>query len=168
MKIGLLLNFDDKEVADLKSNLSDHEVFKLNVKETDILDKVKDIEVLIGANTSEEIINAASKLKLFLVPWVGLDRINFEPLQRRNIPICNSKWNDRIVAEYALTLLLTGLKHLIPIHNDFSKGSWNLRFTPSKLLSDSSVLLIGFGSIGTEIAKLLKPFTNNIIASQEE
>ena len=164
MKIGLLVKFKPEIISEIQSFLPDHEIIELETKSETILKDVEDIDVLIGANTSNEIIEASKKLKLFHVPWVGLDRINFEALQKKNVPICNSKWNDRLVAEYALTLLLVGFKHIIPIHNDFSQGSWKLRATPSKLLTDSNVMLLGFGSIGKELAKLLRPFTSNIIA----
>lgn len=164
MKIGILQQFNTELVDKLKTLLPEHEVLQLDVKSSDILQQVKEIDILVGANASDEIIEAASNLKLFHVPWVGLDRINFRALQKRNIPICNSKWNDTIVAEYAVTLLLVGLKQLIPIHNNFKTGSWKLRPTPSKLLSNSKVLLIGFGSIGREVARFLRPFTSNVIA----
>ena len=164
MKIGLLLNFRPETVTEIRLFLPDHEIIELDTKSVTILKDVEDIDVLIGANTSNEIIEASKNLKLFHVPWVGLDRINFEALEKKNVPICNSKWNDRLVAEYALTLLLAGFKHIIPIHNDFSQGSWKLRSTPSKLLTNSHIMLLGFGSIGKELAKLLRPFTSNIIA----
>ena len=164
LKIGLLQHFDSKQVKSLELLLPEHEILSLNPKSELINDQIKDIEVLIGANATDDLIEAASSLKLFHAPWVGLDRINFDALEKKQIPICNSKWNARIVAEYALALLLTGLKQLIPIHNDFVQGSWKLRATPSRLLTNSNVLLIGFGSIGHELAKLLKPFTKNIIA----
>ena len=164
MKIGLLQNFDQVLIDKLIVLLPEHTIIKLDPKSESILNEVKDIDVLIGANASDELINSADKLKLFHVPWVGLDRINFNALQKKKIIICNSKWNNRIVAEYALTLLLSAIKHLIPIHNDFSKGSWKMRTTQSRLLTNSSVLLIGFGSICIEIAKLLQPFTKNVLA----
>jgi phosphoglycerate dehydrogenase-like enzyme len=168
MKIGLLLKFEEEEIQSLKKFLPEHDILSLNVKSDDLYDQLSDIEVLIGANVSDEMIAASKKLRLFHVPWVGLDRINFEALQKKEVIICNSKWNHKIVAEFALSLLLAGLKNLIPIHNDFSKGSWALRSAPSKLLSSSNVLLIGFGSIGTEIAKLLIPFTKNVIALRND
>jgi len=164
MKIGLLLNFDNSVVENLQTKLPSHKIVTLDPKSETIFEKVADIDILIGANASDELIESAANLKLFHVPWVGLDRINFPALQKKNVIICNSKWNDRLVAEYALTLLLTSLKHLIPIHNDFIQGSWKLRPTSSRLLFGSNVLLIGFGSIGHELAKLLQPFTKNILA----
>ena len=164
MKLGLLLAFDSEVREKLIALLPEHTILELDSKSDTILQDVKDIDVLIGANASDAIINSAKQLKLFHVPWVGLDRINFDALQKRNIPICNSKWNDKLVAEYALTLLLVSLKKLVPIHNDFIKGSWKMRPTPSKLLSGAKVMLIGYGSIGRELARLLQPFTPNVIA----
>ena len=164
MKLGLLQQLQPEIKDTLRKQLPEHELIELNLKDKDINSKLHDIDVLIGANASNEIIEASTNLKLFHVPWVGLDRINFEALQKKKVPICNSKWNDRIVAEYALSMLLTGLKKLIPIHNDFRTGSWKFRPSTSKMLFDAPVLLIGFGSIGQEIARFLKPFTNNVIA----
>lgn len=164
MKIGLISKFSDNYIANLRSKLPNHEIILLDQKSDTIFEDVADIDIMIGANASDKLIESAANLKLFHVPWVGLDRINFPALQKKNVIICNSKWNDKIVAEYALALLLAQLKHLVPIHNDFIKGSWKLRPTSSRLLFGSKVLLIGFGSIGQELAKMLKPFTENVIA----
>lgn len=164
MKIGLISKFSDNYVTSLKSKLPDHEIILLDQKADSIFDDVADIDIFIGANASDKLIESAHNLKLFHVPYVGLDRINFPALQKKNVILCNSKWNDEIVAEFALTLLLTHLKQIVPIHNDFIKGSWKYRPTPSRLLFGSKVLLIGFGSIGQELAKMLQPFTKHVIA----
>ena len=164
MKIGLLQQFKQADIDYLNDNLPNHEIIPLNISSESINDQVADLDVVIGANASSDLIASMNKLKLFHVPFVGLDRINFEALEKKKAIICNSKWNDKIVAEYSIMLLLTGIKNLIPIQADFKTGSWKLRTTPSKMLFDSSVLLIGFGSIGKEIAKLLKPFTPHVIA----
>lgn len=164
MKIGLISKFSNDYINNLRIKLPDHEIILLDQKSDTIFEDVADIDIMIGANASDKLIESAHNLKLFHVPWVGLDRINFPALQKKNVIICNCKWNDTIVAEYALTLLLTYLKHIVPIHNSFSTGSWKLRPTPSRLLFGSKVLLIGFGSIGQELAKMLQPFTKRIIA----
>lgn len=168
MKIGLLLAFKEDSVKYLQTQLANHELIQLDTQSDNISAQIKDCEVIIGANAPDEIIATADKLRLFHVPWVGLDRINFDALQKKKVIICNSKWNDRIVAEYALTLLLTAIKQIIPIHEDFKTGSWKKRTITSKLVTNSSVLLIGFGSIGREIAKLLQPFTKEIIALRND
>ena len=165
MKIGLLIKFGQEYIDRLKSELQEHEIVEIdasNIENAKLA--VKDLDVIIGASVSKEILQSAENLKLFQVPWVGLDRVDFELLKNKNVLIANSKWNDRIVAEYALTLLLTLIKHIVPVHNIFQTGSWNVRFIQSKQLTNETVLLIGFGSIGREIAKMLKPFTSEVYA----
>jgi len=165
MKIGLLIKFGQEYIDRLKSELQEHEIVEIdasNIENAKLA--VKDLDVIIGASVSKEILQSAENLKLFQVPWVGLDRVDFELLKNKNVLIANSKWNDRIVAEYALTLLLTLIKQIVPVHNIFQTGSWNVRFIQSKQLTNETVLLIGFGSIGREIAKMLKPFTSEVYA----
>jgi phosphoglycerate dehydrogenase-like enzyme len=164
MKIAILLNMNDDLVKKLQGMLPEHQVTKLNPKDEKIEEKISEVEVIIGANVEDHILEAAKNLKLFQVPWVGVDRVNFEKLKEKKTPICNSKWNNRIVAEYAITLLLCLMKKIVPVHNSFSKGSWETRSLPSRQLTGSKILLIGFGSIGKELVKLLLPFTKNIIA----
>lgn len=166
MNICILLNIDQNYVDLLKNLLPEHNIQQLNPKDEKTINSIKKFEIIIGAYISPEILKNASSLVLYQVPWVGLNNVDFDTIKalKNPIKVCNSKWNNRIVAEYALTLLLSLMKHIVPVHNNFSKGSWGVKFLQSKQLTNSKVLLIGFGSIGKEIAKLIQPFSSEIYA----
>ena len=75
------------------------------------------------------------------------------------------------IAEYAIMMLLA-LGHRLPEilsyqrKVDWPKESWNL-FTPLELLG-STVGIVGYGSIGREIARLLQPFGATILATKRD
>jgi phosphoglycerate dehydrogenase-like enzyme len=75
------------------------------------------------------------------------------------------------IAEYILTMMLALGHHLNELHALQSKAEWPRerpdRFNPRELRS-SIVGIIGYGSIGRELARLLQPFQVTILATKRD
>ncbi|MEA2070143.1 MAG: 2-hydroxyacid dehydrogenase [Asgard group archaeon] len=136
-------------------------------QDSEIIKHCKDAEILMGPYVTDEILSKnVGKLKLVLIPWAGVERVDFELIKKYNVPIANSHGNARTVAEHAITLMLTASKNIIHHDQLLRKGDWSSRFKKkhSIIIQGKTVGLLGFGSIGTEIAKLLQGFDVKIIA----
>ncbi|MHA2362727.1 MAG: 2-hydroxyacid dehydrogenase [Candidatus Hodarchaeales archaeon] len=169
MKIALLLNLAENYLEDLRKKLSEHEiVMSLPSYSEETIEAVQNAHVIIGERVDRNVLEKASNLKLLQVPWVGINRIDFEFLKNNNITVCNSKWNDLIVAEYAVGLILAAAKKLVSGDREFRQGSWVARQWGSKQLNKSKILLVGYGSISKQIARLLQPFNVKIVALRKK
>ena len=67
-------------------------------------------------------------------------------------------------AEHGLAVLLAQSRQLYPAHLDQLKQDWktNDRRAASSLLSEKTILIVGFGSIGQRLAEFLKPFGSTV------
>ncbi len=115
----------------------------------------------------------APKLHWIQFHWAGLDHaLSYPILQKPDILVTTSSGiASAQVAEYALMMLLA-LGHRLPdlIANqkkaEWPKDRWE-RFSPKELRS-STVGIVGYGSIGRQIARLLREFGANVLAIKRD
>ncbi len=100
-------------------------------------------------------IEAAPRLRAVGRIGVGYDAVDVEALTRRGIPLmtCGTD-NSPTVAEYAMLMMLALCKRGAAMDAITRQGRWSERFDalPTELLG-KTLLIIGFGRIGTRIAK---------------
>jgi len=115
----------------------------------------------------------APKLRWIQFHAAGVDRhIEHPLLSRENLQITTlSGGNAPQVAEHALALMLA-LGHNLPaILADQSRNKWSAsrseRFQPGELIN-STVGIVGFGSVGRHLARLLKSFNVKVLASKRD
>ncbi|MHA1124261.1 MAG: 2-hydroxyacid dehydrogenase [Candidatus Heimdallarchaeota archaeon] len=144
-------------------------------EDPEIIKEAHSADILMGPYVTEEMLakampNAGGNLKLVIIPWTGVDRVNFDLIRKYKVPIANSHANSSTIAEFALTLLLAATKDLIHHDTLLRKGDWSSRFSdrPSKLIRGKTVGLLGYGAIGLDCAKLLQPFGVEIIALRRD
>lgn len=139
--------------------------FTLLSQESDLLDKSKleQVNVYIpkymGGTQSFLCISQMTNLKLVQVLTAGYDDVL--PFIPSGVQLANARGlHDLSTAELTLTLAL-GIRAKLP---DLIKAqqnqSWLREVRPS--IIDATVAIVGFGSVGQEIAKAFKPFTKNI------
>jgi D-3-phosphoglycerate dehydrogenase len=100
-------------------------------------------------------IEAAPRLRAVGRIGVGYDAVDVQALTRRGIPLmtCGTD-NSPTVAEYAMFMMLALCKHGAAKDAEVRQGRWSERYAqlPTELLG-KTLLIIGFGRIGTRIAK---------------
>ncbi|MEU3241676.1 MULTISPECIES: 2-hydroxyacid dehydrogenase [unclassified Streptomyces] len=76
---------------------------------------------------------------------------------RPGVQLCNAKGvHEASTGELALTLILASLRGIPDFVRAQDKGEWRTGFRPA--LADKSVLIVGYGSIGSAIEDRLVPF----------
>ncbi|MBO5944152.1 MAG: hydroxyacid dehydrogenase [Clostridia bacterium] len=103
-------------------------------------------------------------LKLIQLTSAGLDRVPVERINKKGIKLCNARGvYSTPMAEWALTGVLTLYKHTNTFYNNQQNHKW-VKDRSVKELSDSTICIVGCGSVGSECAKMFKPFASKIIA----
>lgn len=127
-----------------------------------------DAEMLVVWNIAPKVLEPLlqmPKLRLIQTLTAGVDHVlRLEP--REDIVLCNGKGlHDAPTAELAVSLLLAGVRRLHHFRDLQSKHQWDKSAYAHALLGQeflslesAKVLIVGFGSIGLDIAKRLAPF----------
>ncbi|HAF07556.1 MAG: Phosphoglycerate dehydrogenase-like oxidoreductase [candidate division TA06 bacterium 32_111] len=126
-------------------------------------------DVLITYRLKKEQVEFAKRLKYLFVPYAGLNNFPLQVLKNKNIIVCNSHENTKYVAERAFALTLALLGKIVLFHNDLKKGFWHregLYREYWESLRGKKCSIIGTGSIGVELAKLLKIFSCEIMGAK--
>jgi len=97
---------------------------------------------------------------------VGYDAIDVAALNQRGIPLTIvGDVNSLSVAEHTLALLLAVAKQVRVYDAGIRSGNWNCRNSFSAIeLSGRTLLVLGFGRIGREVARLAGCFNMHVVA----
>jgi D-3-phosphoglycerate dehydrogenase len=139
-----------------------------NPAEPDILTLAPVADAIIVRTTklTAAAIDAAPRLKIVSRHGVGYDNVDMAALDRRGIPLTLvGNVNALSVAEHTLFMMLTIAKEAIAYDRATRDGNWKLRdsFRATEL-SGKTLLLLGFGRIGREVARRAQAFGMTVLA----
>lgn len=134
----------------------------------------KDILSVLGSYTGliirsktiidKELIGAAKNLRFVGRAGAGLDLIDIEELERRNILLFHAaEGNMDAVAEHALGGLLALFNRLTIADAQVRKGIWKREENRGVELKGKTVGIIGYGNMGSSFAKRLKGFDVKVL-----
>lgn len=124
--------------------------------------KVKAITAL--ERIDEEILARLPELRVVSKVGVGLDMLDLAALERHGVRLAwTPGTNSRSVAELALALALAALRKIVPAAERLRAGEW--RQAKGSTLSGRTVGIVGFGSVGADLARLLEPFGCRLLAA---
>ncbi len=119
--------------------------------------------VVAGWKDVEENINRMKNLRMIQTLSAGVNHIRFEKLPP-DITVCsNSGANAVGVAEQAITHIFAALKKYVERHNRMREGEFP-QMVESRLLHGKTVGIVGFGNVGTALARMLRCFSVKIFA----
>lgn len=114
----------------------------------------------------QEVVTAATRLKMVQRTGVGTDTIDLKALDERGIPAyVNYGVNAHSVAEHALLLILAVLRRLPLVDASVKKGEWRKQELGigSQELHEKTVGLVGLGNIGKKVAGMLQSFGARVL-----
>jgi phosphoglycerate dehydrogenase-like enzyme len=120
---------------------------------------------------SGEVLRAARKLKLLHKWGVGVDNLDTATARELGIKVARTTGSNAVpVAEFALGLMFSALRYIAFSHAELQKGNWRTGRLPGDTftLSGKTVGIVGFGAIGTMLARLLKGFGCTILYSKRQ
>src|SRR6202008_3617078 len=118
-----------------------------------------------GTRFGEPELEASGDMKVVTRIGVGFDAVDVLALSRRKVPLMVAGTaNSPSVAEQALFMMLTLAKRAVEMHALVMQGQWGARL--GKLPFDlygKTVLIVGFGRIGTRTAKRCLAMEMNVL-----
>ncbi|MTD25905.1 hydroxyacid dehydrogenase [Erwinia sorbitola] len=111
-------------------------------------------------------ITRGTKLQVVSRHGVGYDAVDVAALNQRGIPLTIvGDVNSLSVAEHTLALLLAVAKQVRIYDASIRSGNWNCRNSFSAIeLSGRTLLVLGFGRIGREVARMAGCFNMHVVA----
>ena len=100
------------------------------------------------------------------MPFTGLNHFPLRLIKERKILISNTHAQSKYVAEKAVALALALLGRVVEYHNGLKQGNWFRLFDADdtwQSIRGKTCGILGYGSIGKNIAKILKAFECRII-----
>lgn len=116
-------------------------------------------------HVSEDDIKDAKNLRVVSRHGVGCDNVPVDALSARGIPVTIvGPVNAVSVAEQTLSMMLSLTKRVAEYDQAVRNGNWNIRNSLTTAeLADKTLLLLGLGRIGGEVAKRAAAFDMNIL-----
>src|SRR5271170_7940485 len=117
--------------------------------------------VVVGLEQVDEaLLSRAPGLKIVSRFGVGYDTVDIPACTRKGVVVgVTNGANDLAVAEHTLMLLLAVARRTIEMDASVRAGKWMLRDgRPMGELSGRTILVVGYGRIGTRVARLCAAF----------
>jgi len=160
----------DHLISLIKNNFSDNLSFIHIKDESDLLKKIKNLDVLVTYKISPSSFKHRSeRLKWIHIGASGIEENLFAELIKSKVTITNAKGiNANEVAEFIIAQILYFAKKINRC-NDFKLNQkwnqWNLSKQIIQL-NESTLGIIGYGQIGKKLAKIAKSFGMYTIATR--
>ncbi|MHA1614643.1 MAG: NAD(P)-dependent oxidoreductase [Candidatus Thorarchaeota archaeon] len=138
-------------------------IFLDDVSEETLLKHAPNADILVGWRPSRELLDTATKFRLFINPGVGVQHHidTFREISKtRNVTLINGHGNTYFTAQHAVTLLLTLTNKVIPHHNWMAEGLWRRGDSHEKSIPmrDRKIGLLGYGAVNQKVHKFLSGF----------
>jgi len=157
----------------LRENLCNVEgltlLFPEPAEESEYLKHAPIADIIVGWRPSEELLENANNLRLFIFPGAGVQHLVewFRTEGRkRNITLVNGHSNSLFVAQHVVALLLGLMNQIVPHHNWMVEGEWRKGDDDAKTipLHGRTIGLFGYGAINQKVHRLLAGFDVNFAA----
>jgi len=142
--------------------------YEPNIGRPEIINRLPAYDgLIIRSKTSvdKELIDAAERLKFVGRAGAGVDNLDVELLEHKNIAIINApEGNRNALAEQTVGMLMALLHNIVKGNNEVKQQIWDREGNRGVELSNKTVGLLGYGYMGAAFASKLKPFGCKVIA----
>jgi D-3-phosphoglycerate dehydrogenase len=116
--------------------------------------------IVRGTPVDDALLVHAERLRVVCRHGVGYDLVDVPALTKRGIALMiTPEANAASVAEHALMLMLSLARNIVPVSASVRQGNWRVRGQSNTFeLGGRQILIIGFGRIGTRVARLCTSF----------
>ncbi len=118
---------------------------------------------------TEALIGAAPDLSVVAVHGVGTDSVDIAAASRRGVYVSITPGtNANAVAEYVIGILLHAVRRLAESVAVLERGGWHEARIEGGELSGKSVGIVGYGAIGSRVARLTAGLDMSVIVSAHD
>ncbi|MEG1809978.1 MAG: 2-hydroxyacid dehydrogenase [Oscillospiraceae bacterium] len=116
---------------------------------------------------SSKVMDAMPEMRIVGVSRAGLENVNVDEATKRGILVFNVMGrNAHAVSDFAVGMMIAECRNIARAHNAIKNGEWRKTFANNGFIPElhgKTVGLVGFGYIGSLVAKKLSGFDTNVI-----
>jgi D-3-phosphoglycerate dehydrogenase len=152
-------NLESYEKAEVTSEHYDQDVLVQKIAGYDA------IVVRSATKVTKEVIEAGTDLKVIARAGTGLDNVDLNAAKKAGITVVNTPGANSVsVAELTIGLMLGLFRHIPRGTNGLKEGLWEKKKLKGSELFKKTVGIVGFGTIGKQVAERLLAFGCEILA----
>ena len=141
---------------------------KTDLKPDALKEIIKNYDALVvrsATKVTKDVIEAAQKLRVIGRAGVGLDNVDLDAATQKGIIVMNTPAGNTIsTAEHTLSMILALSRNIAQANASTKKGEWKRSKFMGVELYGKTLGVVGFGRIGSEVAKRCLSFGMNILA----
>ncbi|MFA4992506.1 MAG: phosphoglycerate dehydrogenase [Candidatus Omnitrophota bacterium] len=141
---------------------------KTDLKPDALKEVIKDYDGLVvrsATKVTKDVIQAAKKLKVIGRAGVGLDNVDLEAATQKGIIVMNTPAGNTIsTAEHTFSMILSLSRNIPQANASTKKGEWKRSKFMGVEVYGKTLGIVGFGRIGSEVAKRALSFGMKILA----
>lgn len=133
--------------------------------EDDLIDLLHGIDgaIVAGDKFTPRVIQSADRLKVISRTGVGYDAIDVVAATARGIAVCSTPdVNKHSVADWTIAMILQCARKVVQNESEVRAGRWNR--IEGRELWNSTLGIVGLGSIGKEVVRRAQGFGMRIVA----
>ncbi|MBN1151102.1 hydroxyacid dehydrogenase [candidate division WOR-3 bacterium] len=166
MKVLICDPVDDKAVEKIKSAGVTVDI-KTEMKPDELLKTIPGYDICVvrsATKITKDVIEAGkSSLKLIIRGGVGVDNIDVEAAKSAGMEVKNTPTaSSASVAELALAHIFALYRYIPRATSGIQNGKWEKKVLKGKELSGKTISIIGYGRIGSELAKRCNALGMNV------
>ena len=141
---------------------------KTDLKPDSLKEAIKDYDALVvrsATKVTKDIIDRAQNLKVIGRAGVGLDNVDLEAATAKGIIVMNTPAGNTIsTAEHTVSMILSLSRNIPQANGSTKKGEWKRSKFMGVELYGKTLGIVGFGRIGSEVAKRVLSFGMKVLA----
>jgi phosphoglycerate dehydrogenase-like enzyme len=154
----------DQEILDAVADIDGVEPLIYDGRSDAVPGDPAEVEVyvppFVATPRSREILAAMTNVRLVQLQVAGVD--TFLPLLRDGMVLCNARGvHDASTAEWVVGGIIAAQREFPGFARAQTEGRWDWHMTDA--LTDRTVMIIGYGSVGAAIERRLVPFETEIV-----
>ena len=140
----------------LKNNLDVETKTNLTPEELqNIIANYDGLIVRSATKVTDDIIEAATNLKIIGRAGAGVDNINVEAAKSKNIIVMNTPGgNTNATAEHTIGLIFSLLRKIPSANETTHRGLWEKKKMKGNELKGKKIGIVGFGNVGKRVAEI--------------
>lgn len=133
--------------VDVKTDLSPEEL-------KEIIGEYHGLAIRSATKVTEDLLEAADKLKVIGRAGIGVDNIDVQAATKRGILVMNTPGGNVVTtAEHALAMMMSLTRNIPQGTMSLKEGRWDKKKLQGREIMNKTLGVIGFGKIGSVVAK---------------
>ena len=169
MKILIADNVSERAVKLLRAEKSWEVVFLPKKANATVEEEIQDADALVvrsATKATAALLERAGRLRVIGRAGSGVDNVDLDAATKKGIVVMNTPGGNAVsVAEHTLGLILALARHIPEADSLLKRGQWEKKKLTGIELRSKTLGLVGFGSIGREVARLAQAFGMSVLAS---